>query len=876
VAAATAEQGTQNRTSFAAAKFRPPALPATLVTRPALHERLTAGAGQRLALVVGPAGAGKSVLLSSWASSRPPGLTSWLSCDRADADPVRFWTAFIQATQATEPWFGADAADMLAMDGVVSVDVTASIANDAAKLPAGCAIVVDDFQYAAWSAAGDMTALVERWPAETVQLVLVGRVDPPLRLGRLRLDGELCELRNRDLSFTLPESRDLLGNFGVSAGADELAVLHQRTEGWAAALQMAALSLRGASDPVRAERALDVRGRAIADYVVTEVLDQQPPEVAQFMLDIAVFGVMAAGACAAVTGRPDAGALLHRIGTADLFLVEVDGDQPSFRYHRLIRRVLRAELRARDPAREQALQLRAAQWFESAGEVRRAAHHFLAAGQVDQALALLRDQVLTDFLRAPVLPIEPDLSTVKVSELTGMPDQLLALAADLLLSGDLARGGECLDLLERARPTALHDSRTAARLGCGRALRCMLTGQAEQAAAEALAARAISERTQLSDEWNAAIPLILQSVYTWLEDYAAAEREAAEALAAPELTEASKLVQVPGARAMAWLEAGHLAQAAAAAAAAADDASRLGFSEHFFALDRLRTLAGLALERRDLDAAEHLTEQALAISKPGWPAFQFLALLDRAGIWAARGQVRDALASIETARLLLEGSGSVLLARADELEARLRLSLGDPRTPAELAGRVPAGRRPLLLAQIALAVGDHHAARRYLQSMPEELTPRCALARQLLLVGAAISRGDPMATGILTEALQAARLGGFCNTVVTTTPQVTRYLIEQSAPTRPDPFTEQLIAAALEVRAAQPDGSASAPGTAESLTAAESRVLKLLPTCTYPQIAAALYISRSTVKTHLQSVYHKLGVASRAEAIERAVDLRLL
>jgi LuxR family maltose regulon positive regulatory protein len=873
--AAAAERSASHRARFAVTKFRPATLPATLVTRSALHERLAAGASQRLALVVGPAGAGKTMLLSSWAASRPPGQTSWLSCDRADADPVRFWAGFIGAAQAGEPWFGADAAGMLAVDGVVSADVTASIANDAAKLPAGSAIVVDDFQYAARSAAGDMTDLVERWPAEIVQLVLAGRFDPPLRLHRLRLAGELCELRDRDLSFTLPESRDLLANFGIGVGAGELALLHQRTEGWAAALQMAALSLRGAADPVRVARALDVRSRAISEYFVSEVLEQQPPEVARFMLDIAIFGMLTAGACAAVTGRREAAALLHEIDAAGLFLVAVDDGQASFRYHPLVRQALRAELRARDPAREQALHVRAAKWFESAGETRRAAHHFLAARQVDRALALLQDQVVTDFLRAPVPPIAADLSMVKAPLLARNPDRLLALATDLLLSGEVARGSEYLGLLEQARPPIPRGSKQEARLACVRALRCMLTGQAEQAAAQALAARATRERAQLQDGWTEAIPLILQSAYTWLEDYEAVEREAAAALAAPELAEAVTLVQVPGARALAWLEAGHLAQAASAATGAAAEARRLGFGQHSFAVDYLRTLAGLALERRDLDTAERLTEQALSISTPGRPACQFLALLDQAGIWAARGQVRDALADIETARLVLAGTGSVLLARADELEATMRLSLGDPRTPAELAARLPAARRALLLAQIALAVGDHHAAQQHLQPPPGRLTPRRALVRQLLLAGAAISRSDPLAAGILTGALQAARLGGFCHTVVTATSQVTRYLIEHATPAHQDPFTDQLIAAALEVRAAQPDASGSRR-TAEPLTAAEQRVLKLLPTSTYPQIAAALYISRSTVKTHLQSVYHKLGAASRSEAIERAVDLRLL
>src|SRR5450432_2917134 len=127
------ERGASRSVRFAQAKFRPTTLPTTLLKRPVLHGRLAAGAGQRLTVVVGSAGAGKSVLLSSWAATRAPHVTSWLSCDEADANPVRFWTGFIEAPQGAEPGFGADAADLLAMDGAVSPDVTASIANDAAK-----------------------------------------------------------------------------------------------------------------------------------------------------------------------------------------------------------------------------------------------------------------------------------------------------------------------------------------------------------------------------------------------------------------------------------------------------------------------------------------------------------------------------------------------------------------------------------------------------------------------------------------------------------------------------------------------------------------------------------------------------------------------
>ena len=874
---AIAGHGSLRSTRFALTKFRPPALPGTLISRPALHERLDEGAGQRLTIVVGSAGAGKSVLLADWAAARPPGMTAWLSCDRADADPARFWAGFIEAPRAIEPGFGGDAADLLAMDRRMSADVTASVANDAARLPAGSVIVVDDFHLAAAAAAPDMTDLVERWPAETVQLVLAGRFDPPLRQHRLRMSGQLCEIRDRDLYFSLEESRDLLANFGVRISDADLGLLHQRSEGWPAVLQMVALSLRGATDPARLARAIEVRGPAVASYFISEVLDQQPPEVAQFMLDSSIVaGVLTADACAAVTGRQDAAALLRRIDASHLFLVALDDEQSSFRYHHLVRQVLRAELRARDPAREQALQLRAAEWFEAAGDIRRAAYHYLAAQQPDAALSLLQDRVVSDFLHSPMAPEPLVLGMVDPSPLVETPERLLGLAAELLLSGDTARGGEYLDLLEHAG-TIPAESKLAARFAAFQSFRYGVVGQLEKSVTAARAAQAIQERTQLTDEWNAAVPLILIRVYSCLDDFPAVEREAATALAAPEVTEPVKLVMVPGSLALAQFESGRLIEAADTARAADADARRLGFGQHFFATDILRVLSGLALERRDLDAAEHLTEQVLSITEQRRPLFEFMALLDRAQIWAARGQIHDALTTVEAARQVMTGGSPALLARADEQEALLRLSLGDPRAPAELARHLTGTRRDLLLATIALAVGDHHAVHGYLQAAAlGDLTPRHALVRQILLAAAAIERGDPAAASLLGGVLHAARNQGFLNTVVTTAPQVAGYVVEHAVQLRPDPFTERLVAAALEVRATQPGRAASSRVLTEPLTAAEQRILTLLPTSTYLQIADTLYISRNTVKTHLRSIYQKLGVASRSEALERAVDLRLL
>jgi LuxR family transcriptional regulator, maltose regulon positive regulatory protein len=874
---ATVWDGAARGARFARTKFRPGTLPGTLVARPALLDRLTAAAGKRLTSVIASAGSGKSVLLSNWVASRPSGFTAWLSCDEADANPVRFWAGFIEAPRALAPDFGGDAADLLSLENGVTADVTASIANDLAKLPTGFAVIVDDFHVAASAVARSMADLVERWPAETAQLVLASRIDPPVRLHKWRMTGELCELRDHDLYFSLTEARDLLDHFGVELTAADLDLLHERSEGWAAALQMAALALRAANDPVRVARSLDVRHHALAEYFVSEVLEQQPADIAQFMLDTSVLDHLTADAAEAVTGRSDAGAVLHHLDTENLFIVALDDERTTYRYHHLVRRVLHAELRARDRPRELVLQRRSAEWFASTGANRRATRHFLAAHELDQALDLMHEGVVADFMRDPALPPVPDLSTLDPSLVAAAPDRLLGLAADLMLSGDPRRGGEYLDLLARTQPLIAPDSALAIRLATARSVRHGLLGQAEQSVAEAQAARAINERSQVMDEWADGLPLILLRAYLWLENFPAVEHEAGLALATQSLPEPVKLVQVRGAQALAWFEFGDLTRANDAASAAEAEASRLEFSDHFFAVDHLRALAGLALERRDLDAAERLTERALTISERRRPAFEFLSLLDLAAIWATRGQVRDALTTVDAARQVLAGTGSELLARADELEAQLRLSLGDLRSPADLAQALPTTRRTLLQARVAIATDDHERARELLDTLaPAELTPREALVRQLLLTAAALGREDPVAANLLASALQAARREGFVNTVVTVAPQVTTYLVEQPQLGSSDEFMEQVITAALDVRAVHPDATGTAGRLVEPLTPAELRVLRLLPTSTYPQLAASLYISHNTVKTHLRSIFQKLGVNSRSQAIERAVDLRLL
>jgi LuxR family transcriptional regulator, maltose regulon positive regulatory protein len=357
----------------------------------------------------------------------------------------------------------------------------------------------------------------------------------------------------------------MLENFGVRLAPGELALLHGRSEGWVAALQMAALTLRASKDPDQIARALDVRSHTIAEYFICEVLEQQPAEVAGFMLETSVLDELTADACAAVTGRQDAAALLRSIEAANLFIVALDDDRTSYRYHHLVREVLRAQLRSLDRSRELTLQLRVAEWLESAGDTRGATRYYLAAGHADRALGLLQERVVADLWRDPAAPAVLDLSRLDPSLLTGVPERLLALAADLLLWGDRVRGGQYLDLLERTQPAVPPDSRLASRLAVLRSLRCALSGEATETVRYGLAARGIAERTLLEDEWGFGVPLLMLRAYTWLEDFEAVDREAAAAQAMPSVAEPARLVDLRGAQALAWFEAGRLARAAEAA-----------------------------------------------------------------------------------------------------------------------------------------------------------------------------------------------------------------------------------------------------------------------------------------------------------------------
>jgi LuxR family maltose regulon positive regulatory protein len=326
----------------------------------------------------------------------------------------------------------------------------------------------------------------------------------------------------------------------------------------------------------------------------------------------------------------------------------------------------------------------------------------------------------------------------------------------------------------------------------------------------------------------------------------------------------------------AFLE-GALDEAGALAASALAAAARLDFDRHFFNFHGLRTVALLALERGDLAAAAEPLERALEMVGGARPSFNYLAQLDRARIWAAGGNLDEALASLPAARSALKSDHSALLPMADELEARLRLGLGDRSGAASVTGRLPGDRRLIMLATIALAAGDPHDAAQALSGAPTEgATIRFDLELQLLRASVALSQSSPQAPALAGQALAMAERHGFSQTVVDTAPQLADHLIANSHLYPRTPHRAGLITAGLKAR--RRAAPASGRGKLlDPLTASEIRVLeKLAERLTYTEIATELYLSLNTVKTHLRHAYTKLGATSRSSAIKRATALGIL
>ena len=357
-------------------KLHPPRPRRRLVQRARLTDRLRAdgGEGPRLVLVAAPAGFGKTTLLAQWlaAAERSQRRVAWLALDPGDADLRRFLTHLVAAIQTVEPEAGVDALALLEAGATTPPDaVLVSLINDLDVLAGPTVVALDDYHVIDGAAVHEaVTFLLDNLPPQ-VTLAMTTRADPPLPLSRLRARGELVEVRAADLRFTTDEAEVFLNEvMGLQLDPALVAALEARTEGWAAGLQLAALSARthagaagGSGDVAGFVEAFSGSHRFVLDYLVEEVLDRQPDEVRAFLLDTSVLDQLAGGLCDALTGRSDGQPMLETLERENLFVVPLDDERRWYRYHHLFADALRARLAARHADRVAELHAAASRWL---------------------------------------------------------------------------------------------------------------------------------------------------------------------------------------------------------------------------------------------------------------------------------------------------------------------------------------------------------------------------------------------------------------------------------------------------------------------------------------------------------------------------------
>jgi LuxR family transcriptional regulator, maltose regulon positive regulatory protein len=382
-------------------KLSPPATRAGLLPRAGLQSLLQLGLQRKLCLVEAPAGSGKTTLLTECHAVAGGGRVAWVSLEEGDNDPTRFWTYVVAAFQTVEP--GVGAATMAAL-GRPSADlhraVLPGLLNELRGVGAPLVLVLDDYHLMTNPTCHQTLGLfLDHLPAG-VHLVLSTRVDPPLPLARMRARGELVEIRVAELRFSDQEAAGLLnGSMGLQLAAEDVARLAERTEGWAAGLVLAGLSLRGRQDPAAFIAAFHGDHRHVADYLAAEVLERQPEHIRSFLLRTSVLGRLYGPLCDAVLETQGSAGLLEELERTNLFLVPLDDRRQWYRYHHLFAQLLRLELGRREPALLAVLHQRAAAWHRQAGNLDEVIGHATAAGDFTQAAALITQHWLTYWRR---------------------------------------------------------------------------------------------------------------------------------------------------------------------------------------------------------------------------------------------------------------------------------------------------------------------------------------------------------------------------------------------------------------------------------------------------------------------------------------------
>jgi LuxR family maltose regulon positive regulatory protein len=442
------------RAVLLATKLYVPAIAAQLVHRAALLDALSAGRGRKLTLLSAPAGWGKTTLLAQWALGADEDQRfGWLSLDASDNDPVWFWMYVVAALQKTNPGVGIRAVELLAMGADPVQVVLPTLLNDLDTIIRPMVLILDDYHLVVSRAVHEQLAFfISRMPAN-LHLVLATRSDPMLPLARWRASGELVEMRTDDLRFGAIDADRLLNDvLGLDLAHADIQLLHRRTEGWAAGLYLAALSLAGRADAPAFIRTFAGDNRHIVDYLMAEVLDGQPPHLRSFLLRTSVLGRLSGALCDAMLQTSGSASVLEKIERENLFVVPLDTSRHWYRYHQLFGELLRTELRRSEPDLVADLHRRAATWFETEGLVDEAVRHLVAGGDIARSADLIAADWVDEFNGGGLSTVSGMLDLLPEETVLQDPRLSVARAWIALSVGQLDDAAEWIAAVETASP----------------------------------------------------------------------------------------------------------------------------------------------------------------------------------------------------------------------------------------------------------------------------------------------------------------------------------------------------------------------------------------------------------------------------------------
>ncbi len=905
-----------------ATKLHVPGSHPGLVPRPRLAERLDEGLGRGLILACAPAGYGKTALLADWARrGRRP--IAWLSLDTADNDPARFWRYVVAALDRVCPGIGESVGPLLGPLVPPSFErlLEALINEIAARLGDGEALLVlDDYHVISSEPVhSSLRFLLEQRPPG-LRLIMASRSDPPLALARHRARGQLAELRAAELRFTAEEAATLLQQLaaapGVTLSDAAVAALAARTEGWAAGLQLAGLSLRGQHDVDGFVAAFTGSHRYVLDYLAEEVLERQSEQVRTFLLETSVLERLSGALCDAATGRAGNQAMLEQVERAGLFLVPLDEVRGWWRYHHLFADLLRARLLKQQPARAAALHRAAAAWSDEHRLPDDAVRHAVAAGEMIWAARLIEQNFDAVYsLRGEGATLQRWLAALPDDLVQVRPRLLVAQAWMALAGGDARAADGLLDGAESA-PAAAADEpfepsvgRSASllasvpvRIALLRAYLAELRGDAKGAAA--FAAQALAGIGE--GEWLlASVTRIHLGIAEWLHGrLAAAERAFAsgvagwQAAAQPTITawRCYELAQVQRSQ-------GRLDAAVRTCQQALEITAPPGRLPLPAAGPAYVSLAEVAYQRNELDTALRHVIKGIALCR------QFVytppmaaGLLTLAWIRQASGDPAGALDAIGEAMQAAPVPAG-LLNPVPAQRARLLLGQGDLAAAARWTqeGGLGADDEPdypnepghLLLARVLLAQGRPDRAlalldRLHAAAITQDRIGSVIEAGALRALALAAGGDDAGAVDALAGALTLACPQGYVRVFADEGPPMARLLARLVAAQRAghaDAARVPLGCLARLQRAFDADHTSAAgakrtavvSGLVEELTSRELEVVGMLAAGKPNQaIADELVVTVDTVKKHVSHVLGKLGAVNRTEAVARARALGLI